>query len=227
MQNRLLTLVGCALLGLILTGNACAGWFATPKSELSERGYQLILDFEVGGGAGYYNKFLKRPTVPPGYSGITVGIGYDLGYNTQQQILSDWVGKPYVGQLAAVAGLKQAAAKAKLRTVTAILITWEDAKGVFDATTVDRFYQLAQRTFPGFDELHPNTQAALVSLVFNRGSSMSGPSRIEMVRIRQAVQTQDYVTIASQLRKMKRLWPNIKGLLLRREAEAKLVENRY
>ena len=59
-------------------------------TPLSERSYNLILKYEVGGGSGYYNKALKNPCYPGGASGVTIGIGYDLGYNTKAQYANDW-----------------------------------------------------------------------------------------------------------------------------------------
>jgi GH24 family phage-related lysozyme (muramidase) len=84
-------------------------------------------------------------------------------------------------------------------------------------------------TFPGVDKLPLDVQGALVSLVFNRGMSMVDTKpgdRAEMRTIRDAVARQDLRAIADQLRQMKRLWENknLDGLLLRREAEARLVE---
>ncbi len=82
-------------------------------------------------------------------------------------------------------------------------------------------------TFPGIAELPPDAQGALVSLVFNRGTSMEGDRRAEMRAIRDAVPSSDLQEIADQLRSMKRLWINkgLDGLLRRREEEAKLIES--
>lgn len=198
---------------------------AAPK--LSPAGYQLILDYEVGGGQAYYSRYLARPTWPGAASGPTVGIGYDLGYNSAAVILTDWQMLPARARLAAVAGVKGAAAKARVAQIRDILIAWSIGERVFNDVTLTRFYQLTQRTFPGFDRLAPNCQAALVSLTFNRGSSMAGPSRSEMRAIRAATPHCNYPAIAAQIRAMKRLWAGkgLDGLLRRREAEARLVES--
>ena len=58
--------------------------------KLNEASMSLILKYEVGGGEAYYNKFLRHPTWPKGESGITIGVGYDLGYNTAATIKNDW-----------------------------------------------------------------------------------------------------------------------------------------
>jgi hypothetical protein len=59
------------------------------SSLLSYRAIELILEFEVGGGQEYYQKLLQRPTWPEGQSGITLAIGYDIGYKRQTLINAD------------------------------------------------------------------------------------------------------------------------------------------
>jgi GH24 family phage-related lysozyme (muramidase) len=76
------------------------------------------------------------------------------------------------------------------------------------------------------ERLHPNAQAALVSLVFNRGNSLVGERRSEMRAIRDAVARSDHREIARQLRAMVRLWRGTdieRGMTRRRNAEAALV----
>lgn len=198
---------------------------------LSGAGYQLILDFEVGGGESYYSRYLARPTWPGASSGVTVGVGYDLGYNSKAVILRDWSALPSgpLNRLAATAGVTGAArAKPLIPGLRDILIQWKLAEGVFNDVTITRFYQLTSRTFPGLEALHPNAQAALVSLVFNRGSSMAGDSRREMREIRDLVPKRDYPGIAAAIRSMTRIWKGTsveKGLTRRRLAEAALVES--
>jgi GH24 family phage-related lysozyme (muramidase) len=78
--------------------------------------------------------------------------------------------------------------------------------------------------------LPAEVQGALVSLVYNRGSSMidkpGDDRRKEMRAIRDAVAVGNLRKIADQLRSMKRLWQgqSLGGLIARREAEADLVE---
>ena len=196
---------------------------------LSPEGYQLLLDYEVGGGERYYTLKLARPTWPGYESGVTIGVGYDLGYNSAGVIRTDWheVNRPWLGRLAAVSGIKGRPAKPEAAELRDILIAWRLAEGVFQRVTLTRFHQLAARTFPGFTDLHPNAQAALVSLVFNRGSSMTGPRRAEMRSIRDRVPRQDYAGIAADIRAMIPIWAGTsieKGMRRRREAEARLVE---
>lgn len=195
--------------------------------NLSTESRKLILDFEVGGGEAYYNKFLSKPTWPGAASGVTVGIGYDLGYNSRATILADWSDLPEAGELAKTAGIKGSAAKAALGSVKGIRIPWAKALAVYEDTTVPKFWRLCQRTYPGFDALHPNCQGALLSLTFNRGSAMDGDRRREMRAIQGLARAQDYQGIADQLRAMKRIWRGTDieaGMTRRREAEARLVE---
>jgi hypothetical protein len=197
---------------------------------LTPRAEKLILDFEVGGGQAYYNKKLLRPTWPGGASGVTIGVGYDLGYNTSAQFTTDWgtrLARPEFTRLAACLGKKGQPAKALIAGVHDIQVLWPAASAVFFALTVPRFYRQALGAFPGMDKLPADAQGALISLVFNRGGSLKGKSRVEMKAIHDLVPRGDLKGIAAQLRLMKRLWigKGLDGLLKRRDEEAKLVES--
>jgi len=106
-----------------------------------------------------------------------------------------------------------------------------DAEEVFRTRSIPLQYFRTAQAFPGVELLTLDAQGALVSLVFNRGTSMvdkpGEDKRKEMRAIRDAVPTQDLREIAAQLRSMKRLWEgmNLQGLIDRREAEAVLVES--
>ena len=197
---------------------------------LTPRAEKLILDFEVGGGKVYYEKLLLHPTWPGGESGVTIGVGYDLGYNTSAQFTADWgarLTKPDFTRLAACLGKKSLAAKKLTPGVHDISVPWMAASAVFFALTVPRFYRQAVAAFPGLEKLPGDAQGALVSLVFNRGGSLKGSRRTEMKAIHDLVPRGDLKGIAAQLRLMKRLWvgKGLDGLLKRREEEAKLVES--
>jgi hypothetical protein len=205
---------------------------------LSPDGPDWIVDFETGG-REYYGQRLDHPTWPEGDSGVTIGVGYDLGYNTKADIRRDWAqhlpGNAILA-LEAVAGIKGARAEAAAERLAWINIPWKSALAVFHAETLPRFSALAAKTFPGMHKLPPAAQDALLSIVFNRGSSMRGARRTEMRAIRQLVQ--DYQSaatrreeqnilhqIAANIRLMKRLWPSSLGLRRRRDDEAKRVES--
>lgn len=208
---------------------------ATPKPDkaplftrpdppmLGKLGYDLIIEFEVGGRSGYKN----RPEWPGGASGVTVGIGYDLGYFSPTVIKQDWYNLPERDRLAGVSGITGRRAQSRLEQVHDIIVVWGTAIEVFEDVDITRTFGQCQRAFPGFDELRPNAQAALVSLVFNRGNSLNGPNRSEMRAIRYDVPRKDYEDMAAQERKMIRVWSGMsieKGMVRRRYAEAKLIE---
>lgn len=202
----------------------------TNNDQLSERSIELILNHEVGGGEGYYNRFLKNPTWPGGASGITIGIGYDLGYNTVEQFEKDWKGKIFdndLNTLKRAIGVKGTSAKITISRYRHISISWDAAFAVYKQSTLPRFINYTKNAFPKSEELCPDAFGALVSLVFNRGTSMSGSTRVEMANIRPLVLKKDYDGIAKEIRSMKRLWVGrgLDGLLRRREDEAKLVES--
>jgi GH24 family phage-related lysozyme (muramidase) len=188
---------------------------------LTDKTKKLIIDFEG----------LNQPSKwPGGDSGITLGIGYDLGYVTVDQFESDWA--PYLTadqlkRLKGAIGKRGIAAKNRAVQLQDIKIKRKDAETVFIERNLPLYALKTEMTFPGIAELPPDAQGAIVSLVFNRGTSMEGDRRAEMRAIRDAVHSCDLQEIADQLRSMKRLWINrgLDGLLRRREEEAKLVES--
>jgi GH24 family phage-related lysozyme (muramidase) len=197
--------------------------------KLNEASMRLILQFEVGGGEGYYNKKLKNPTWPGEASGVTIGVGYDLGFNTAEVIKANWqphLGIPTTLRLAKCAGKTGTAARDLVTSVRDIVISWKAASTVYEGLTIPRFWKNTVKTFPGVEALHPNCQGALLSLVFNRGTAMDGDRRTEMRTIRDLVLNEDYERIADQIRSMKRLWVGTSielGMSRRRDAEANLV----
>ena len=191
----------------------------------------LILEYEVGGGRSYYERYLSHPTWPGGASGTTLAIGVDCGYYTPQELEKIFSFLP-PNQLNAVrnaSGKTGEAGKLYVKQIKPldITVTWDQAINIFNTLTWPKFAKLAEYTFPGLDQLCENAYGAIVSLVFNRGTSLSGSSRSEMRTIRELVPKKDYNGIAEELRSMKRVWEGkgLDGLLARREAEAKLVES--
>ena len=203
---------------------------------LSKKSLDLILEFEVGGGENYYNKFLKNPTWPEGQSGVTIGIGYDLGYVNKAEFSEDWkdLPKEIFDRLYKVVGIKGYNAKNLIRGLRDITIPWDLALKVFNNKTVTKFWNLTKETFSNFDNLPEDAKGGLVSLVFNRGNALEGDRRREMKLIRDGMKLvstfdQKALTfIANQIRSMKRIWIGgsiEKGMSRRRDAEANLIEN--
>jgi GH24 family phage-related lysozyme (muramidase) len=202
---------------------------------LSKKSLDLILEFEVGGGENYYNKFLKNPAWPEGQSGVTIGVGYDLGYVNKAEFSQDWkdLPKETFDRLYKVVGIKGYNAKNLIRGLKDITIPWDLALKVFNNKTVTKFWNLTKQTFPNFDNLPEDAKGGLVSLVFNRGNALEGDRRREMKLIRDGMKLvsnydQKALTfIANQIRNMKRIWIGgsiEKGMSRRRDAEAKLIE---
>lgn len=188
---------------------------------LTEKAKNLIFEFEGIDQPGDW---------PGGDSGITIGLGYDLGYESADDFETDWSPLLSAGDfttLTQVCGLKGTQAQAKASGLKTIKIKSSDAQQVFLERSVPKYQAQTQKAFPGVDDLPADAQGALFSLVYNRGASMSGDSRAEMRAIRDLVPKGDLQGIADQIRAMKRLWEGkgLDGLLKRRDAEADLVES--
>jgi GH24 family phage-related lysozyme (muramidase) len=196
--------------------------------SVSRKGMELLISFEVSS-RQQYNKLYKSPIWPGGASGVTIGIGYDLAHNNRAAIAADWgnkVGAAELALLQSVSGLAGNAAKNALPGVKSVSISYEAALEVFYQRTLSVYARQTRKIYPGVEKLPPDAQAALLSLVYNRGASLEGPSRAEMKRIVPLVPAGDLNGIAKQIRSMKRIWAGkgLPGLIERREREAVLTE---
>ena len=125
-----------------------------------------------------------------------------------------------------MAGLKGTRAANEIRRVKWLVhVPWETARDVFEKSTMPRFAKLTKAAFPDIGTAHPHGQGAILSIAFNRGTSMSGSARREMRDIRDHLKPAPEI-VPGDIRSMKRLWigKGLDGLLLRREAEAVLFE---
>ena len=195
---------------------------------VSQKAHDLVCYFEVGGTSGYQNKF-KFPCWPGLDSGITIGIGYDLGFNTPATFERDWkahLSSDDFSLLARAVQRKGQNAKALLASVRHIVVPWEAAVAVYHATTVPRFTKLVLSTFPNMRDLHPHAFGALFSLVYNRGAKLTGEKRRHMLHIRDHSAAKRFRSIPKEFRDMKVIWPinKFSGLHKRRDAEARLFE---
>lgn len=193
---------------------------------VSRKSVEAIIQYEISSDT-YYDRYLKSPIWPGVESGITIGIGYDLGYNTAAEIQKAWKGLDAsdLAKLVAVAGLKGTEAKKALSKVKSVKVPLAEAKKVFYEVTLPAFARLTLTTYPGTDELFHDAQGALLSLIYNRGASLANTDRRKEMRVIKAlVVRQDYAAIAAQIRSMKRLWDVSSGLIVRREKEAAMVE---
>lgn len=189
--------------------------------QITEEALALILEAEG----------LDQPGKWPGESsGITLGIGYDLGFVTPEQFEEDWsqfLTSDEIERLKTAIGVSGEAAHERASEFNDIRVRRADAEEVFRNRTLPLHSARTEKAFPGVDQLPANAQGALVSLVFNRGPGMDGDRRKEMRAVRDAVAAGNLQEIADQIRAMKRLWvgKGVDGLLKRRDAEADLVES--
>ncbi len=195
---------------------------------ISKKAIDFIIGKEVTSST-VYNKKYTGLIFPGGESGLTIGIGYDLGYQSSQSIENDWIleiGAHQVSILKMFAGLRGNKAKLALlgnKLVKQISVPYQAAYNVFVKRSLPKYGRMALQVYPGLDELTPDAAGAIVSLVYNRGTSLQGDRRAEMRAMVPLVVNKDYAGIAEQLDSMKRLWDN--GLVQRREQEAAMVKN--
>jgi hypothetical protein len=203
------------------------------SSKPSEKTLQLLLKYEVGGGKPYYDKFLSKFTWPKGQSGPTIAIGVDCGYYSPTELkeIFSFLPEDQIKLIQGASGktgeTKGGKSYTEVLRKAGIVVDWERALEIFHKLTWPKFTKLAEKTFPGLDELHPDAYGAIVSLVFNRGTLLKGDSRKEMYNISQLVPDKNYEQIAQEIINMKRIWKGkgLDGLLERRDAEAALVKS--
>lgn len=199
-----------------------------PVSRCRELAAELMVRWEVTSVARY-NRALQWPVWPGGASGVTWGVGYDGGHQVARVIADDWAAHTAVARLTDTAGLTGGAAKAALPRFRDIITPYDLAYQVFRERSLVEYERKAARAFRvDLASIRPGACAALVSLAYNRGGSMTGDSRREMRAIRDdCLPGLDYSCVARQIRAMSRLWvgtPNEAGLRNRRNDEARYAE---
>lgn len=194
--------------------------------KVSKRAVDFIISEEITSQALYNQKYTGI-VWPGGESGATIGIGYDLGYVTPTDIEKDWIkdiGITQVNIMKMFSGLRGPKAKTAIAgnsMAKQVSISYQAAYNVFTRISLPRYAKQALRIYPGLDQLTPDAAGAIVSMVYNRGTSLVGDRREEMRNIVPLVAAKDYAGIAAQIEKSKRLWSN--GLVERREKEAAMV----
>lgn len=218
---------------LILLGLVAA--FPAAAVHLTPEGEELIVRYEVGGKPAYIKKY-QRPVCPACLttaSGVTFGIGVDLRHSPYSFVKTTWSHHPQLPRLLKAHGLGGQAAVNMTRQLQDVITPWPMAIDHFRNHGIVPYRNLARRTFgPEFDFLSKWAQDALVSLVYNRGGSLKGPSRVEMKTIKDVCvklwQTPEVANgcIARQLRTMVRVWKGSTievGMARRRFDEATLA----
>lgn len=195
--------------------------------ECSRRSLDLLLGFEVGSRQRYEKEF-QRPVWPGGNSGVTVGIGYDIGMTPRAQVRADWeplLSEVDLAALLAVQGVTGLAAKQLAQGLGHVRIPLAAAEEVFYTRTLPSFAALTRRTFPGVQRLPADAQGMMLSLVYNRGPVTSGPRRAEMANLQKLLRASklSLPAIAAEFESMRRLWPALPGLQARRQREADVI----
>lgn len=194
---------------------------------ISQRAVDLIVSCEVSSRA-YYEKNYRHPEWPGGASGVTVGIGYDIGYASVAKLRKDWDGKlpdATISIMERCVGVTGDAARQLLPSVRAkIDVPWDAAMQVFLENDVPEWTDSVLKSISHASILSPDSLGALVSLAYNRGASFDrqGDRYSEMRDIKMHINSDRLAKVPGDFRSMKRLWPDMRGLRERREAEAKL-----
>lgn len=198
---------------------------------ISQAAFDLIVASEVSSKAIYVRKY-RYPEWPGQSSGVTIGIGYDVGQNSRAQLRADWTGKlpeAMLKILEKTCGVTGEAAEPLARAMKrnkSVDVPWDVALDVFSNHDVPRYLAMCRAYLPGFDDLPADCKGAILSIVFNRGASFNkaGDRFKEMRAIKACVKSGNLAGIPALIKAMKRLWPNNdgKGLRIRRDAEAAL-----
>lgn len=197
------------------------------RGMVSAEGYRRTIEFETGG-KSYYERRLKRPSWPGGASGVTIGVGYDVGYHSEKEVAADWgdqIAAQHLELLLSTVGFKGERARALVGGLAQIAVPWEVAEVVFVRATLPKYARMVVQNLLNVTELHPHCFGALFSLVFNRGPSFynAGDRFAEMRNIARHMQTKTFDKIPAEIVAMKRLWGSeLSGLHKRRDAEAAL-----
>lgn len=199
---------------------------------INDRSLHLMLEYEVGGSQLSYEELYSHPTWPGDYSGITIGIGEDISYLTDQEFTDRWGTLPFMKDLLPLRDIRGEEARRAVLRFNKDVVPWDLAFKNFIDYSLPKAIDTTQKTFHT-EDLPSDVQGALVDLVYNRGASLVGNNRKEMNHIQAIIVnyhrhafTLDYTVeaIARELRAMKRLFQGNAGLVNRREAEAQQVE---
>lgn len=193
--------------------------------EVSRSGLDQLVAFEVSSPA-YYEKKLRRPCWPGGESGVTIGIGYDVGVTSARQIDQDWRGElsdSAVDRLLTAQGITGVRAKQLARNLSDVEVPFDVAQTVFYRSTVPEFARRTLQVYPRVDRLPPDAQAMVLSLIYNRGTRLTGPRRQHMAALKPLIASGDLEALAEQFELMAELWPDLPGLRSRRRKEAAMI----
>lgn len=214
-------------------------WLETkqePFPALDTNGVAFIA-LEETGGLEYYSIHTQWPHFPGEQSGITIGVGYDLRWNSKDNFEKTWgkyLSDKAIEELSKDIGKRGTKKRVQELRQMGIEVPFKFAWSVFIEKTLPDFYNLSKTIYPTLDRLPRLCRCVLVSLVFNRGTDLKGDRRKEMKEIQNILaqaeravpnkaQTKMILAqVEDQIVSMKRLWNPSSGLVKRRQAEANL-----
>ena len=204
---------------------------ADPFPSLTAAGVTFIAREEVSS-PDLYRKLYRRPIWPGGESGITIGIGYDLRFVNEATLKADWGAHLSPETLAALGPTlgKQGSEALLARARDAVDVPLPAAMTVLVRRSLPAHIDRARGAYPQIDDLPAPRQAALASLVYNRGAGLQDTKPLEVQNRREMREIQRLLTtgrldeVADQIDAMVRLWDPAKagGLIKRRRREATL-----
>lgn len=193
---------------------------------LTQEGIDAIVDFEVGGGR-YYEDYLSgvcRPNTAE--SGITIGIGCDLGHLSRDEFEREWkefLAPETFNKLSKVIGFRGWNAEDCQTGLSSVYIPFTTAMAHFSKYTLPKWIERSRKLWPNWDSLLPMQRTALLSIAYNRGTSLTGTRREEMREIVDALKDKSLGGIPKLIRNMSH-WHTLNGLQIRRHKEAILFE---
>lgn len=207
-----------------------------PFPRLDTNGVAFIAQEETGGLA-YYDTRTRWPHFPGEASGITIGVGYDLRWNSKEDFLATWdnfLPDIAIAELAKDIGKRGTKKRVRELRQIGIEVPFKSAWPVFVEAILPRFYNETTVIYPSIERLPGLCRSVLVSIVFNRGNDLTGDRRKEMRAIQTILAQADQdgldkaqikmvlAEVEDEIVSMKRLWDPSSGLIKRRQAEANL-----
>jgi hypothetical protein len=187
-------------------------------ARVSEAGARLMINLETGGRTYYERVYQGRPVWPGRVSGITLGVGYDLGYYSESAFRKDWalLGTEILNRFAVEGCIGACPPKktpdqmrAMCKRVRDIQIAWNDAIKVYKVTMLPNWAFKTNAALPNCDLLNGDCFGALVALTLNRGEdkyARDGDRFKEMRAIKAAMSDRAFGEIPKLLEKMTRIW---------------------
>lgn len=194
---------------------------------IAQSAIDLIVAEEVSSKA-YFIKHYTHPEWPGGASGVTIAIGYDLGYATPTKVASDWgkfVSPAMLAVMQRCCGVTGSSAAQLLASVkSSIEVGWEPSMDVFMNRDIPQWTLTCLKALgPNFNLMNSTCQGVIVSIAYNRGAggfNSSTDRNREMLAIHTAIKAKNFAIIPGFIDSMARLWTS--GVAGRRHREADL-----